>query len=694
VTIDRDRKRMMATHPSDSFLSCGLVEPVELPWQLECGPLQLQFHAGELRYVRVNGREALRRVYAAVRDRNWLTIPGQLSEVRCEATAEEFRITYHSAHRHRAIDFHWDGSIVGRATGEIDFSFDGEARSTFERNRIGFCVLHPSDSCSGAACRAAYADGRSGELRFPRTIASEQPVHGFTDLIGLAHQIDASTWLEIRFEGDLFETEDQRNWIDASFKTFCTPLRRPFPVEVKRGERIEQRIRIRVLAAREAVSPAMHHAIDRRAAVRIRRDEPASPQRVVVRRQPGGKSVPRPPIGSVYPSDGPTIDDVTRSRLAALGLSHVRIDCRLTDQAASWSHWLQDAQSIAPDIELAVHLDGGSTAEQQAMLRELRRVFRQSGISPRRVLALGGRSDRSTTDSAWRLVKDAFQPSTIPVGVGTDADLYQMNLQPPPSDGDFVFWSMNPQVHAFDCASIAETPAAAREQLQSVADDYPGKPLVVTPVTLKPRFNPVAIGPAATPAAGELPDSVDPRQMSLFAAGWTAAMLGQLIAGLADSVTIFETSGWRGLLETAHGSRSPARFPSQSGWVFPVFHVLADLLEWPEAEVIELETSEPLHVHGLIVQRRGRTPTGETSSIAQRLILANLQATPCVVEIAGFKGPFAIRRLDLSNVRSALNGPAEHRGQWQQFEGNSVTMPPFGLLTADVAAEPGAGSNG
>ena len=29
--------------------------------------------------------------------------------------------------------------------------------------------------------------------------------------------------LELLFEGDLFEMEDQRNWTDASFKTYCTP---------------------------------------------------------------------------------------------------------------------------------------------------------------------------------------------------------------------------------------------------------------------------------------------------------------------------------------------------------------------------------------------------------------------------------------------------------------------------------------
>lgn len=35
--------------------------------------------------------------------------------------------------------------------------------------------------------------------------------------------------------------------------------------------------------------------------------------------------------------------------------------------------------------------------------------------------------------------------------------------------------------------------------------------------------------------------------------------------------------GWRGVMERERGSPSPAEFPSLSGAVFPVYHVLADL---------------------------------------------------------------------------------------------------------------------
>src|SRR5680860_1556216 len=47
---------------------------------------------------------------------------------------------------------------------------------------------------------------------------------------------------KLSFEGDIFETEDQRNWTDASFKTYSTPLSNPFPVLIKAGDLVTQKI--------------------------------------------------------------------------------------------------------------------------------------------------------------------------------------------------------------------------------------------------------------------------------------------------------------------------------------------------------------------------------------------------------------------------------------------------------------------
>src|SRR5436190_7454822 len=207
---------------------------------LRAGPLRLEFDAGDLRYIRLGEREIIRRIYAAVRDHNWVTVPCELSDLVSELGDYEFHIRYTSTHRLNEVHFVWKAEIIGQQDGTIRFSFDGEAKSTFRRNRIGFCVLHPIRECSGAIARASYPDANQRELVFPKVLTPEQPVPGFQDLTRLAHEIEPGLWAEVKFEGDLFEMEDQRNWIDASFKTFCTPLRLPFPFVVEASARVEQ----------------------------------------------------------------------------------------------------------------------------------------------------------------------------------------------------------------------------------------------------------------------------------------------------------------------------------------------------------------------------------------------------------------------------------------------------------------------
>ena len=50
--------------------------------------------------------------------------------------------------------------------------------------------------------------------------------------------------MTITFKGEIFEMEDQRNWSDASYKTYCRPLSRPMPYLIAAGETVKQEIEI------------------------------------------------------------------------------------------------------------------------------------------------------------------------------------------------------------------------------------------------------------------------------------------------------------------------------------------------------------------------------------------------------------------------------------------------------------------
>ena len=123
----RSRERIMTRNA----LYYGKDETLPELIPLRAGPLTLFFEEGDLRYIRCGDREILRRVYVAVRDRNWGTVPPEFSGLQIEAGEDSFRISYEVENRQGEIDFFWGGTITGTAEGTVSFRMEGQARSTF-----------------------------------------------------------------------------------------------------------------------------------------------------------------------------------------------------------------------------------------------------------------------------------------------------------------------------------------------------------------------------------------------------------------------------------------------------------------------------------------------------------------------------------------------------------------------------------
>lgn len=594
---------MSETGARVSKLDAAPAEPVSL----QAGPLTMLFEQGDLRCIKLGSIEVIRRIYAAVRDHNWNTIPAVLRNVRIDTGRDFFSISYEAEHRQGNITFVWRGDIAGDADGVIRFSFDGEARTTFRRNRIGFCVLHPIAECAGKKCTVEYQDGTRKRAGFPLLVAPEQPVPGIHDLRAISHEVAPGLRAELRFEGDLFEMEDQRNWIDASYKTFCTPLRLPYPVEIAAGTRVQQSVTLRLAGS-----------------VPIRTESREEPVTFTVDSK---KAAPIPPVGLGSSSLVEKYSAETSVALRRLHLSHLRADLDFTGE---WKTVLQHAQWESAELDLPLEL--ALTLAENADLAEFAAWVRRHGPGIRRFIVFT-QGAKSTTPSALQLAREHLA-GIAPVGVGTNADFYQLNQARPPLDGaDFVAWSMNPQVHAFDDRSILETPEAVEAQLRSARTYFPGKPLVVSPVTLRPRFNPTATGPESSGPADALPPQVDPRQATKFGAFWATRTLAELTLGRADSITIFETVGWRGLIERDKGSLNPLLFMSAPGQPFPVYSALGQFQEFAGGELIRCESSDPRRIQVLCFRTEKR----------MRLLAMNLTDKPQRLEhsfLHGWIGPF------------------------------------------------------
>jgi D-apionolactonase len=289
---------------------------------------------------------------------------------------------------------------------------------------------------------------------------------------------------------------------------------------------------------------------------------------------------------------------------------------------------------------------------------------------------------KTTPPHLIQLAREILGPVVpgIPIGGGSNAYFTELNRDRPDlTAADIVCYSLNPQVHAFDNTSIAENALAIAATVTSAQHIYLGKSIAVTPITLKPRFNPDATGAAGDERSDGLPGNVDTRQMSLFGAAWTVAALQALAQSGASCATFYETLGWRGVMERDEGSHLPKQFRSLAGGVFPLYLVLTALGEFQGGEVVATRVSQPLTVAVLASEKSGR----------RRILLANLTPNPQEIVLRGLNGEFRLRQLNESNVERAIQAPAEflsNRGDAVPSDGarSTLSLLPYAIAILDA----------
>ncbi len=590
----------------------------ELPERrvLRAGPLTVELENADLRYVKAGDIEIVRRLYFAVRDLNWGTVEPVYSRFEVDDRGDSFRIDIEAEHVDAAsgVDFAWSGVIEGTPEGTIRYEMEGSPRSAFLRNRIGFCVLHPSD-LAGAPAWTDTPDGRV-ESFFPELISPHQP---FIDMESITHAAGEGTTAEIRFEGDLFEMEDQRNWTDASFKTYSTPLRIPYPVEVTPGQEIRQAVTIEVFsegAHSESTAGAGSDALV--VDLALRASLPA------LGFGAGGKK----PIG-----------EVELERLRALHPAFIQTELDLGDD--NWREKLTRAGERATALSAALNLSvvarreeveegevgGWDELAEAAKGLPVALVFAFPPINEEVTFP---RDDLATHPETIKAAKGAFRTagSTAGIGGGTRAFFTELNRAAdflPVSELEVVTFTINPQVHAFDNLSIVETISAQTDVVRSARVVAGERPLVVGPITLRMGWNPNATSAPPDPGPDVLPASVDPRQLSLFTAAWTVGSLKRMIDEAVDAVTYFELQGWKGLVEAREHLTRRELFPSDPGQIFPVYHVFRALAPFIGGESVWLAAPKPFQAEALAVTKDGKV----------RVLVANLTEFEQTVTLEG-----------------------------------------------------------
>jgi D-apionolactonase len=644
----------------------GSAAPIAEMRTLRAGPVTVLLDGIDLRYLRIGDTELVRRVYAAVRDVDWDTVPAAVSGLEVEQADASFRVEFDARHARREIDFSWHGAITGDENGRVEVVFDGRAEEVLPYNRIGICVHHPWRETKGARFRARTPDGEL-DGTFPDEIGVQAFVDGayralFPAYDRLEVELPAGGRLLLELEGDLWETEDHRNWTDANFKTYSTPIALGRPAPLEAGQERRQRLVITpvdVPAGTGSEGP-----------VRLSVGEPTS-TRV-------------PAVGLGQDRDHHRPDARERELLGALSPAHVRVEVHLDRD--DWENSLAAAQetaaAIGSGLEVSLHALEEHAAELQALAGAL-----AGGPPVARVLVINADSRTATPAETTRpglmdTVKTALGealPDAAFVG-GTEIYFTEINrTRPQHGTWDGICYSLTPQIHAFTDVDVVENLDAQAETVRSARAIAGDKAVVVSPITMRRRLNFHAAGDPPPDVPGELPDSVDVRQSSLLGAAWTTGSVKYVAEAGASSVTYYETTGWRGVVERAAGPELPDAFRSAPGEVFPLYHPLADATEWEGAEVLACESSDVLAAVGLAV----RPEDGGT-----RLLVANLQPREQEVVVAAISGRLALRRLNESTAAEAAADPAAFRRSSDSVEAAGeleLALAPYEVVRIDPA---------
>ncbi len=553
--------------------------------KLSAGDLSLVYEDGFLRYIHLGDHEVIRMIYFALRDRNWGTIGGEIQDEEIISDTDSFKINYRWVSLNSQFPFTWHVSISGNRDHSILFKIDGQPEKTILKNRAGFCVLHPIAENAGHPCSVTDPSGNLTQGVFPKLISPHQP---FKNIRSMQWPLGNMGSASIDFQGDIFEMEDQRNWTDDSYKTYCTPLDLKFPVSLTPESTVHQEILLSVLPNQP---------------IKKKTETP------VVEVTYGSKIDRLPGLGISENADGASLGQEELRRLGALKLDHYRVELPLYD---SWQGKFIQRLSEANKLKVAIHVNllFGQAADWEDQLKQFLSFMEVHAGSSISALAIFHKNSKTTPDALIRSVVPPIRKHLpgLPIGAGTLAYFTELNRERfDPKPLDFISYSVNPQVHAFDDASLTETLKAQSYTVESAMAYFPNCEIKIAPITLKPRFNPNATSEEKD-IQGTLPSSVDPRQTTLYAANWMLGSIIHLAQVDTAAVSYFEASGWKGVLQGNSPSPLPELMPITPRQIFPVYHVLKFILEKNHHSIIPLKSSQPLSVKGLILQnpREGR----------------------------------------------------------------------------------------
>jgi hypothetical protein len=611
--------------------------------ELRAGRLLMIYENGNLRHIKIGQTEVIRMIYSALRDRDWLTIIPVISGEKIDKKPESFTISYSARYLSGDIDFIARYTIEGKNNSLI-FNFEGEALKTFEKKRIGFCVLHPVKHLAGSPCEIKHPGTTKSRGVFPVSVSPHQPFH---NIAGMSWEI-GGVKCSLDFEGDIFETEDQRNWTDASYKTYCTPLSLK-PVPIIKGDRLSQKVMLRILPDPQ---------------------EQRSSKDLVIRLFPE-QTLGIPAIGIGRSTRKEALTSWEIDILKTIHFDHYRTDLYLfnPDWHKNAGFALDESRKLGYPLELALFFDEDYSNQVSAFVYWL--TVNDPKVSRIIIYHKNAKSPYGhISEQVAPKIRKALPASVI--SCGTNANFAQLNRNRPEThECDMVCFSVQPQEHASDNLTLIENLEGQAYTVESAKGFAKGKDILVSPVNIQRRFN-ANIESYENPVPGNsFPPQADSRIMTVFGACWTAGSLKYLSEAGAAAVTFFETAGERGIIQGDFPSKWPQDFPSERGMIFPVFHVFRHVLQDKSFRICKSQSSDPLKVEVLAL----------TNGIQYKLLVSNFTPGYQDIIIPGISPRPTIITLDKKTFQLAVHDHLwlNKAGIKGSGKGERITVSPFSL---------------
>lgn len=681
----------MADQPSRAIMYFGTEAPVETPKVLRAGPLTAELESGNLRYVRIGGKEAIRALSFIVRDRNWGTYNPVISNLKVGQGPDSFEVSYDAVCKDALQELHYQARIRGRSDGSLVFEGTAKALTDFVTNRTGFVVLHPIEGVAGQPVRVEHTDGRVVESTFPTMIDPTCPLQ---DIRALTHQVAPGVKVRLVMAGDAFEMEDHRNWNDASYKTYVRPLAKPWPFTIAAGESTPQRLTLEIEG-----SPPAHAtgAADEAIGVRL-----------------GDQTGQVPAFGLSLRPDHldqtlEVLDDLRLltpafllcpfdSRIAdgydgppRLGASTFPFDVRIGGRGKVMAAYRQIGEAVGAPLVLEAVLacrnpDGSPTADPAVMRADLDRVKQAAVDAGTRfaMVAVSPSTDLKCTlpGSVWppcppleeiyAATRDAFPG--LPVIGGMFSYFTELNRKRPPAAAlDAVTHASCPIVHAADDRTVTENLEALPHIVRSVRVFAGDKPYRPGPAAIGARDNPYGAAPTLNTDNGRYALAyMDPRQRGLIAAAWYLGYGAHMARGAAEAVTLAAPVGEFGLIYRPMPYPQPW-FGGGTARVYPAWHVLQALCGASGKPMVVSEPEDGTRVQTLAWRAGGRTV----------VLVANLTGDPVRVALQGAERG-SVSLLDETSFVAAVRDPAHFESGEQQALG-SLALRPYAVARITLA---------